>query len=134
MPSDRLSAKSIVPDPPEADVMTGTVSPTEPNPDKDTSTQVNTVGPLVRAFDAHTASSKHGKFSPPSATYLRTRGFGQPSRHHSYCVHDKPLDNVLIFIFKSNFLADGDLRHLRQCHPLYEHLWVSLTRFRSFNF
>jgi len=55
---------------------------------------------------------------------------GRPSRNHTFTSED----HVVLFLFKSSILSDPDLRALRDIHPLYSHLYYTLSRFRYVDF
>ena len=91
-------------------------------------------GPLVQAFDQETDITQEGKKHISTATYLRTCGFGQPSIKHLYHVNGKPINNIVLFVFKINYLDKIDNKNLQQCHPLYQHLATQILRLHKFNF
>jgi len=73
----------------------------------------------------------YGKY--PSHVSLIKQSFGKPSTLHSF-TSDVVLDHVLIFLFKTSYLSDLDLLHLRSSHPLYNHFYSTYVKFRHIDF
>ena len=73
----------------------------------------------------------YGKY--PTANKLTSSSFGRPSKNHSF-TSEAVFDHIVIFLFKSTLLDDQSLRSLLQVHPLYSHLYVSISRFKTLDF
>jgi len=69
----------------------------------------------------------------PTRNCLAMKKFGRPSRNHTF-TSEATFDHVILFLFKSSILSDLDLRTLRKLHPLYDHLYYTLYRFRYVDF
>jgi hypothetical protein len=86
-----------------------------------TKTNPTEPSPLYDNWDPITGSIK-GKLQPfPTKAELILKGFGRPSLNHSF-TREKHFDDILIHLFKSQYLDPQSKRKLRDCHPLYDHL------------
>jgi len=73
----------------------------------------------------------YGKY--PAPHQLLSRPFGRPSRDHSF-TSTVVFDHILIFIIKTSFLNEYDLRSLLRVHPLYTHLNRSIFHLKNLDF
>lgn len=69
----------------------------------------------------------------PSSTELRTRGFGKPSKDHSFTVEASG-EAILILLFKSRMLDEATETALRSVHVLVNHLAATIKRLQHTNF
>ena len=73
----------------------------------------------------------YGKY--PTASTLTSGVFGRPSKNHSFTT-DVVFDHIIIFLLKSALLDSHTLQTLLQVHPLYSHLYISISRFKTLDF
>ena len=59
--------------------------------------------------------------------------FAKPSSSHSF-VKEKSFDNILLLLFKSGYCTYHDIQNLCAVHPLYGHLYVTISRSISIDF
>ena len=69
----------------------------------------------------------------PTRTKLALTKFGRPSRNHTF-TSEATFDHALVILLKSSILSDPDIRTLLSTHPLYEHLYHTIHRFRNVDF
>ena len=78
-----------------------------------------------------TIDEKYGK--KPTNVELICRDFGRPSKDHSFTA-DVVFDHTLIFLIKSQFLAEPDVSNLQRVHPLYNHLFKVMKKTLDIDF
>ena len=69
----------------------------------------------------------------PSATKLRSSGFGRPSKRHNFR-QTACFETTFICLFKSKFLDESSLLTLCSLHPLIHHLCAMIERLKTHDF
>jgi hypothetical protein len=69
----------------------------------------------------------------PTPTELRTQGFGQPSKNHSFRT-EATFEHTLIYLFKSCCLDTASISALSGAHPLIGHLHKTIRMLEHYNF
>ena len=75
---------------------------------------------------------KYGK-KPSIAKLAARRGFGRPSKNHSFTT-DTTFDHVLLHLYKSEYLDKETIKNVSSVHPLYEHLHKTISRVINVDF
>lgn len=69
----------------------------------------------------------------PTATQLRTTGFGRPSKNHSFR-QEACFENTLIIQLKANYFPPDTLASLLAVNPLIKHLYHMIQRLQLYDF
>ena len=59
--------------------------------------------------------------------------FGKPNKNYSF-LREPTFDNIFLFLLKSEFCPMDDVQSLHSLHPLYDHMYISLSRSSSIDF
>ena len=83
----------------------------------------------VKSFD-NTIDEALGTFSKK----IKEKSvFGKTNKHYSF-LRVPSFDNILLFIYKSGYCSYEDTEILLSVHPLYYHLYVSISRSTEIDF
>ena len=83
----------------------------------------------VTSFD----DTVHNALGTYKKSFQKLSPFGKPSSSHSF-VREKNFDNILLLLFKSGYCTYADTCNLCAVHPLYGHLYVTISRSISIDF
>eukprot|EP00978_Attheya_sp_CCMP212_P021912 scaffold64442_cov33-Attheya_sp.AAC.1 len=109
-----------------------TTAKVKPNPKKTTPSPTQP-SPPYDSWDPISGSIKGKPPSFPTKAELTPQGFGRPSLNHSF-TREKYFDDILIHLFKSQYLDTQSTSNLRDCHPLYDHLTKIIYTLKNHDF
>ena len=110
-----------------------TTAKIKPIPKKPTQNKPDHPTPLYDGWDPISGSIKGKQPTFPTKAELILRGFGRPSLNHSF-TREKHFDDILIHLFKSQYLDTQSKSNLRDCHPLYDHLTKIIYTLKNHDF
>jgi len=70
---------------------------------------------------------------PSHIQLISQSAFGKPSKLHTFS-SQVTFDHIILFLFKSNLLPPHTSQTLQRVHPLYAHLYLTITRLQHVDF